>query len=518
VPLTATVSSGAPIDGGTVTFTLQDGGGLTVGVPVVSPVLTATGIAQVNYTLPANTPGQTLTIVADYAGSATLLPSSDSTHTLTVLEDTFTYLLAEGATGPFFDTDILLANPTSTPAPVDIAFLREDGSTVSLTRTLPPTSRTSIHVDDVAGLEAATFSTVVTSTSQVPIVVERTMRWDGSGYGSHTEKANEGAATDWYFAEGSQGFFHTYFLLVNPQSTANTAHVTYVLEDASTVTHDYTLAPTSRLTVDAGAEPLLLSRSFGATITFSAPGMAERSVYFSQGGDLYAGGDASAGVTAPSATWYLAEGATGSFFNTFVLIANPGAAPATATVRYLLDNGIEVTKSHAIGGHQRLTIDVAGEDPLLAAAAFSTAVTADQPLVVERSQYWPWPDWYEAHNSAAVAAPALKWGMAEGAVGGTNQTQTYILVANPNAQEATLTATFMRTDGTTLVKTFSVAPTSRMNIAVTGPGSSVPELQNEAFATVIESTLPIVVERSMYSNANGVTWAAGTNATATRLH
>jgi hypothetical protein len=34
---------------------------------------------------------------------------------------------------------------------------------------------------------------------------------------------------------------------------------------------------------------------------------------------------------------------------------------------------------------------------------------------------------------------------------------------------------------------------------------------------VIESTQPIVVERSMYANANGVIWAAGTNATATRL-
>ena len=47
--------------------------------------------------------------------------------------------------------------------------------------------------------------------------------------------------------------------------------------------------------------------------------------------------------------------------------------------------------------------------------------------------------------------------------------------------------------------------------------SVVPELSDEAFGTVIESTQPIAVERSLYTNANGVTWAAGTNATATRL-
>ena len=63
-----------------------------------------------------------------------------------------------------------------------------------------------------------------------------------------------------------------------------------------------------------------------------------------------------------------------------------------------------------------------------------------------------------------------------------------------------------------------VAPASRFNVAiVTGAGSMAPELADESFGARIESTQPIVVERSVYSNANGVTWAAGTNATATRL-
>jgi hypothetical protein len=34
---------------------------------------------------------------------------------------------------------------------------------------------------------------------------------------------------------------------------------------------------------------------------------------------------------------------------------------------------------------------------------------------------------------------------------------------------------------------------------------------------VIESTQPIAVERSLYSTVGGLIWAAGTNATATRL-
>ena len=54
------------------------------------------------------------------------------------------------------------------------------------------------------------------------------------------------------------------------------------------------------------------------------------------------------------------------------------------------------------------------------------------------------------------------------------------------------------------MKTFTVPPTSRFNVAVSGPGSTVPELANENFGVRIDSTQPIVVERSLYWNAGGV--------------
>jgi hypothetical protein len=82
---------------------------------------------------------------------------------------------------------------------------------------------------------------------------------------------------------------------------------------------------------------------------------------------------------------------------------------------------------------------------------------------------------------------------------------------------ATATLTFLRTDGTTIVKTVNVAAASRVTIGVIGSDGAVPELVNESFGTLIESTRPIIVERSFYRNANGVIWAAGTNATATAL-
>ena len=165
----------------------------------------------------------TITIHVDDATSSTT-----RTFTLTALEPPVrTYYLAEGSTGAFFDTDLLLANPNDTAVPVTITYFKEGGSRVLDDRTLAPLSRTTIHVDDVAGMEATSFSTAVASPTGLPLIVERTMRWDKSGYGAHGERATEGAAPQWYFAEGSQGFFSTFFLLVNPQTTANTAHITY---------------------------------------------------------------------------------------------------------------------------------------------------------------------------------------------------------------------------------------------------------------------------------------------------
>ena len=46
-----------------------------------------------------------------------------------------------------------------------------------------------------------------------------------------------------------------------------------------------------------------------------------------------------AGLTATATTWHLAEGATGTFFDTFVLIANPEDAAAEIEARFRKGDG-----------------------------------------------------------------------------------------------------------------------------------------------------------------------------------
>jgi autotransporter-associated beta strand protein len=436
--------------------------------------------------------------------------------TLTPTEST--YYLSEGATGSFFDTEILIANPNGDAVPISIDYLKEDGTTIPQTLTLAESSRVTIRADDIAGLESTAFSTVVTSLTGLPIVVERTMRWDASGYGAHTEKATGGAAYHWYFAEGSQGFFWTYLLLANPDANPNEARVTFLRENLPPLERIYPLAPKSRSTIDLGLDAELLNTSFGIEVHFDRPGTAERAMYFGTS-PLWKGGHESAGETVTSSSWFLAEGATGSFFETFILIANTHVEDVEATLTFLPASGVPVKKKKTVPARGRITVNVEAEDPSLTDAAVATQVTSFLPrLIVERAQYWPsTPDqWHEAHNSFGVTAPGTRWGLAEGRAGGPENYQTYLLLANPGMADADVTVNFLRETGAPFSKKIPVPAQRRVNLAV-GPGGDVPELANERFGAVITSDHPIVVERAMFWDANGQFWSAGTIATATRL-
>jgi subtilisin-like proprotein convertase family protein len=438
--------------------------------------------------------------------------------TLTVTFDTLTQHLAEGSTGSFFSTELALANPNASAANVELAFLKQDGSRIVRDLTLAPTSRSTIALGSIPELDATPVSITLTSPDRLPIGVERTMLWDATGYGGHGEGAVGQPRRTWVFAEGSQGFFHTYLLLLNPNAEATTVTLTFLPEAEPAVVRTYDLPPVSRLVVDASTVPELIDRSFGTSISATRPILAERSMYF---GDtparLFAGGHASTGAADPSTTWFFAEGATGSYFDTYVLLANPGTSPARATLRYLLDSGITITQERTVAPNTRLTVDVEHSDPQLASAAFATQVASDVPIVAERSMYWvgePGP-WTEAHSTTGVIAPGTRWLLAEGRAGGAMGFQSYILLANPDAAAAEVRITYLKADGTTVVRTHVVAPTSRHNVNA----GAVPELADQSFGALVEVTngVGIVVERSMYWNSGGIVWAGGTNVAAMRV-
>jgi hypothetical protein len=436
--------------------------------------------------------------------------------------------LAEGAVNAFFSTEIAILNASGQTARTLVRIQPEGQAERTIVINVPNLTRVTLSTQTLGGLTTAPFSTLVESDRA--LVVDRTMSWDGSGYGSHAETAVNAPAPTWYLAEGSTaGPFSLFYLLQNPNPVPATATITFLRPAGSApVVRSYTLPPNSRTTVPVdNAAPELASTDVSGVIAASQPIIVERAMYLDRPGQPFAAGHESAGVTATSNSWFLAEGATGAFFEMFVLIANPNGTASNVSVDYLLTNGTVLTKTYTVAANSRFTIWVDEEqfpnqsgNRALANASCSMRVrsTNNVPIIVERAMWWPQPNWYEAHNAPGTTVTGTRWALAGGEVGGASGMQTYVLVANTSATAGQARVTIYFEDGTSAQSTINLLASSRTNVSI---GETFPTSNGRRFAVVVDSLgaspAQLVVERAMYSNAGGVTWSAGTAAVATRL-
>lgn len=424
------------------------------------------------------------------------------------------YILPEGATGDFFDLDVVVANPNDTAASATARFLVEGASEVTLPLTVQPYSRQRIRVDEVPGVGGVSVSTVIASTSGVPLVVERTSSWDATGYGAHGARALGAPSVRWLFAEGSQGWFDTYILLANAGGSSANAVLSFYLEGGGLVERTYVVPPASRVTVYTGTIAELVNHSFAFEVNANVPITAERATYFGTA-RMWDGGHSSTGATAPATRWFHAEGATGPFFDTLLLIGNPNASTAHITVTYLTSGGVTVVRQHDVAPRGRLTVNIEDQDPALANEAVASIVDSDVPIVSERVTYWG--GWTEGSISLGETAPALRWGVADARLGGPREYQTYVLIANPDAtRDADITVRYFTAAGVEAVKRYLIPAGRRWNLSV---GAEVPALDGQELSLRIDSTnnVPVFVARAMYWNSGGAVWAAGVSVPGTPL-
>ncbi|HTV02655.1 MAG TPA: hypothetical protein VMF13_19045 [Luteitalea sp.] len=445
-----------------------------------------------------------------------------------------TRYFAEGATSAFFETRIALANPTAQPAHALLRVVDGTGRTLSTTVAVPPRQSRKVPMSTISRLGTAEFAT--TLESDVPLVAERQMWWNSeNAYGSHAERAVAGPSRTWYFAEGATaGGFDLFYLLQNPSATATTVDVTYLRGAGAPLVKSYTLPPRSRTNIWVDVEEFdgvqaLASAEVSAVIDArdGTDIIAERAMYYTAAGaagarPFEAGHDAS-GITAPALSWFLAEGATGSFFDLFVLIGNPDARPARIDAEYLLPDGTRLTRPHLVPARSRYSIWVDREDAQLADTAVSTTIRVvnDVPVVVERAMWWPGPSsaqWLEAHASAGSVTAAARWVVADGVVANAPATtDTYVLVANVGTTADQIRVTLLYDDGGGATsRTFPVSAGSRFTVDAR---AEFPEAVGRGFGVLVESLTgaALVVERSIYNDAGGVRWAAGNNALGTAV-
>jgi hypothetical protein len=440
-----------------------------------------------------------------------------------------TWFLAEGANNAIFTEEILVGNSSGHPLDVTVTLLPQaDAVAPQLTRTfaLAPTARLTVHLSDdfdLNGSASALVTAVIAGTStQADIAVERTMFFpDEMRPGAHNAGGVTQAAPSWTLAEGATTIFDTFVLVANVNATETLVRATYLTGTGEEYVSEQIAGAHSRVTFWPRQEhPALQAAVFSTFVESLTAGndvVAERAMYFN---DLHAGHDA-LGVATPSTTWYFAEGFTGGHadvaFETFLLLANTGTTDAVATVDYLLTTGEVVTIDYPVAARSRFTVWVDQEgrtvDSRLATAAFGIRVTSTEPIVVERSMYWGAPSledpgtpvmpWVEGHATAGADAPAASWAFAEGQQGVFGATGTtydsFFLLANLNMTPIAVQATFVREDGSGIVREVCVPANARTNIWT----AEHPELSGHRFATFLAT-----VSSATCAGAGGETFVA----------
>jgi hypothetical protein len=411
-----------------------------------------------------------------------------------------------------------------------VRFQRSDGTQITEPVVVPPLRSRKVTANQVPGLltadrAQAEFSTVVEADGQV--VVDRQMWWDSvAAYGSHAEAAVSSPSLQWYLAEGAtHSGFNLFYLIQNPTTLDAEVEARYLLPTGTPIVKRYTVPRASRFNVWANTIPELAATDVSAVfrVVNNVPVIVERAMYLDTGGLTFGTGHEGAGVTAPATSWFLAEGSTGDFFDTFVLLANPASLPARVQADYLLPSGDVVTKQYDVAPESRFTVWVDREDVRLSNTAVSVTLTSldGVPILAERSMWWPgdFATWAEAHASCGATATGTLWAFAEGEVSGPpKNTRTYVLVANTSPEPAEVEMTLLLEDVPPVTRRFAVPPTSRLTVDV---AFSFPEAAGRVFGGLVESLgdppAAIAVERAIYNDASGRFWAAGNDQLVTRL-
>lgn len=446
---------------------------------------------------------------------------------IAAVPSSYTRYLAEGAAGPFWESSIALFNPSATATIAEVAFLLPDGRTEQLSVPLTGPGHTVIDPGTIPALNGSTFSTTVRATEA--IVASRTMRWGlARELGAHAEQAVSEARTDWYFAEGATGCFDLFYQLANPGPRTAEVEMTFVRRaPQEPVVRRYSVAPFARYTVHANGEEGLAFAEVSAklTVTNGQPIVAERAMYSNCFGTTWRGGHDAAGSPAPGTTWRLAEGATGSFFDLYILLANFESTMAEVDVQYMLPDGTVLVKPYKVPPGSRMTIDVAGEAPQLEHAAVSTYISSENgvPIVAERAQWWPHGNWYEGHVSAGASTFGYEWHVAGAQLGGPHGVNSYLLIANTGNRTGAAEVSAVLADGSvvTLPETVTLPGHSRTTVDLAAAFAAA---QGQSFGLIVKSVgttpSPIVVELSSYGDTHGADgtrfWGAGTNTLGTR--
>jgi len=333
-------------------------------------------------------------------------------------------LLAEGCTDYGFETWVLVTNPNDEDANVTVSYYTEEGPRNADTVTVPAHSRMTVNASATIWAK----SSGVRVGSNLPVFAERAMYWNNRVEG-HTATGTPAGSREWYLAEGCTDYgFETWITILNPGDTDTTADVRFLTEGGQELGGAVAVPAHSRTNVKVN--DWVPAANVSTLIDAQDPVVAEVSLY----GPGRRSGTCSMGAKTPENKWYLAEGATHSGFDTWLLLFNPGQEQANVTVNVDSQGSELAPIDMVMEPMSRATLHL---NEVLPGRDLSMFVDSDVPVVASRSMYWAVPGGRAGHECHGLTAPATESFLPEGCT--DFGFDTWLLLYNPGDEDTTAT-------------------------------------------------------------------------------
>ena len=192
--------------------------------------------------------------------------------------------------------------------------------------------------------------------------------------------------------------------------------------------------------------------------------------------------------------WYLPEGTTAWDFETYISIMNPNEEDSNVKITYMINSGPIDGGTHTMKGKSQITVnpkDRIGEQD------FSSKVECVEMrgIAVDRTMFWTGEgaQSYESHNSVGVTFPNQTWYLPEGSCNWGFE--TFLLIQNPNDDEATCNVTYMIEGQDPKTVEHKVRGNSRDTYKM------IEDIGFAADASIkVDADKPVIPERAQYRN------------------
>ncbi len=267
------------------------------------------------------------------------------------------WYLAEGFTGNSFSESLVVMNPNTSYATVDVRFVPFNGKALRETRfSVPPLANIGLDVSKY--MPGLSVSTIVTADKGV--VVERTMRFGQGGRGAHDKVGVTSASTVWLFAQGDASpSRQTFLTILNPNQAAPAAVTATFYDTNGRPVGAKTIVVDALRRGNIKVNDVLPNATVGVVVTSNVPVVVERPQYEGpsdlskavSGSDVF-------GRNGGATSWTFPGGSIGTGNQEQIYLFNPGLKPVQILLSMYAATGASVQRTLALAANSRGSLDL----------------------------------------------------------------------------------------------------------------------------------------------------------------